>query len=255
MVTNNMKGKEMTGENKRRQEMRAYGLSAAGTIGSMGAPYGASMVEGLVEDHIQLEELNRGLIRKNEVLQSRINNLAKVNGDWQNAFNQRSVLLGQKESMVEELEKEVEHWKFNHDNQVTRNKLLTDRPDVPLERVKAYEQVIELQNAFNIAYDRLADVLEGDDGQAHKEGRKALENLKKYLRRNDAPKELRPEDFEISTYSYTGGYNFDLRSAPTGVRVLHKPTGVTAFCHAHRSVHANKHVAFMEVKKRLEEHA
>jgi hypothetical protein len=36
------------------------------------------------------------------------------------------------------------HWKANHDNQVKRARILMDRPDLPLERVRAYELAVAL---------------------------------------------------------------------------------------------------------------
>jgi hypothetical protein len=38
-----------------------------------------------------------------------------------------------------------DHWKANHDNQVARARVLMDRTDLPLERVKAYQHIVELE--------------------------------------------------------------------------------------------------------------
>lgn len=43
-------------------------------------------------------------------------------------------------------EKHAETWKANHDNQVVRARILTERPDMPVERVKAYNRMYELEN-------------------------------------------------------------------------------------------------------------
>lgn len=43
-------------------------------------------------------------------------------------------------------EKHAETWKVNHDNQVARARILTERPDMPVERVKAYNRMYELEN-------------------------------------------------------------------------------------------------------------
>lgn len=43
------------------------------------------------------------------------------------------------------LKKERDHWKANHDNRVAAARLLHYRLDLPLERVKAYEKYVELQ--------------------------------------------------------------------------------------------------------------
>ncbi|NTX18036.1 hypothetical protein [Burkholderia cepacia] len=54
------------------------------------------------------------------------------------------------EARVAELEKERDHWKANHDAQVQRARVLVDRPDVPLERVRAYQQIGELQRQVEV---------------------------------------------------------------------------------------------------------
>ncbi len=46
---------------------------------------------------------------------------------------------------ISELERERDHWKANHDNQVERARVLIDRPDMPLERVQAYKFLTEAQ--------------------------------------------------------------------------------------------------------------
>ena len=37
------------------------------------------------------------------------------------------------------------HWKANHDNQVQRAMILTQRPDMPIERVSAYNRMLILE--------------------------------------------------------------------------------------------------------------
>ncbi|WP_250519514.1 hypothetical protein [Caballeronia sp. NCTM1] len=43
------------------------------------------------------------------------------------------------------LRKERDHWKANHDAQVSRARLLIERTDLPLERVRAYEELAALR--------------------------------------------------------------------------------------------------------------
>jgi hypothetical protein len=40
---------------------------------------------------------------------------------------------------------ERNHWQANHDNQVSRARFLIERGDIPLERVRAYEEMAALQ--------------------------------------------------------------------------------------------------------------
>lgn len=37
------------------------------------------------------------------------------------------------------------HWRLNHDNQVQRARILIERPDLPIERVDAYQLIAHLQ--------------------------------------------------------------------------------------------------------------
>jgi hypothetical protein len=46
---------------------------------------------------------------------------------------------------IDALKAEVAHWKANHDNMVSRSRVLMDRTDLPLDRVRAFEQIGKLQ--------------------------------------------------------------------------------------------------------------
>ena len=46
---------------------------------------------------------------------------------------------------IDGLKAEVAHWKANHNNMVNRSRMLIDRPDLPLERVKAFKQLETLK--------------------------------------------------------------------------------------------------------------
>lgn len=42
----------------------------------------------------------------------------------------------------ENLRKDRDRWKANHDHQVEVNRLLRDRPDLPIERLRSYEDIM-----------------------------------------------------------------------------------------------------------------
>lgn len=46
------------------------------------------------------------------------------------------------------METMVNHWKANHANQVERARILIERPDMPLERVNAYNLVCSVQDDY-----------------------------------------------------------------------------------------------------------
>lgn len=46
---------------------------------------------------------------------------------------------------VQEVIAQRDHWKANHENQVRRTRILIERTDMPLERVAAYNRMVELE--------------------------------------------------------------------------------------------------------------
>ena len=64
------------------------------------------------------------------------------------------LLIGEIDRLLE-CEKEVEHWKNNHACEVARARVLKERPDMPLERVKAYDRMIELENENKALKERI----------------------------------------------------------------------------------------------------
>ena len=46
---------------------------------------------------------------------------------------------------IKAAEDDAAHWKANHDNQVQRAMILTQRPDMPIERVAAYNRMLTLE--------------------------------------------------------------------------------------------------------------
>lgn len=52
---------------------------------------------------------------------------------------------------IEELERERDHWKANHDHRVTMARMLIERDDLPLERVSAYRELEQSRHAVAAA--------------------------------------------------------------------------------------------------------
>jgi len=50
---------------------------------------------------------------------------------------------------VTALEAEVLHWKANHASVVTKSRILIERIDMPIERVKAFELIGQLQDSVS----------------------------------------------------------------------------------------------------------
>jgi hypothetical protein len=59
-------------------------------------------------------------------------------------IRQQRATLAIKDMDIAALTAERDHWKANHDAQVQRARLLVERTDMPVERVKAYELVTSL---------------------------------------------------------------------------------------------------------------
>jgi hypothetical protein len=58
---------------------------------------------------------------------------------------------------AESAERDRDHWKANHDNQVRRARVLLERTDMPLERVSAYKQLEEADIEIADLHDRLQE--------------------------------------------------------------------------------------------------
>lgn len=55
-------------------------------------------------------------------------------------------------------EQEASHWKANHECEVSRARVLKERPDMPLERVKAYNRMVELEEENKALKQRIASL-------------------------------------------------------------------------------------------------
>lgn len=64
-----------------------------------------------------------------------------------------SALLGKKNAEVE-----AAHWKANHECEVSRARVLKERPDMPLERVNAYNRMVELEEENKALKQRIASL-------------------------------------------------------------------------------------------------
>lgn len=55
-------------------------------------------------------------------------------------------------------ENEAAHWKANHECEVSRARVLKERPDMPLERVNAYNRMVELEKENEALKQRIANL-------------------------------------------------------------------------------------------------
>lgn len=63
-----------------------------------------------------------------------------------------------------------------------------------------------------------------------------------------SPDQVRPEDLDITMLSDGGGW----LPKTTGVRVTHRPSGLSAVSTEERSQHRNREVAYQQLLKQLE---
>lgn len=61
------------------------------------------------------------------------------------AMKGAAVIANNAGAEIKDLRRERDHWKANHDFQVARARLLIERTDLPLERVRAYEELAALR--------------------------------------------------------------------------------------------------------------
>lgn len=65
-------------------------------------------------------------------------------------------LVQVQKEQLEAAVKDADHWKSNHACEVSRAKLLKQRPDMPLERIAAYDQVGALHGRLDTIRDAMA---------------------------------------------------------------------------------------------------
>ena len=63
-------------------------------------------------------------------------------------------------SQNEAFKAELQHWKLNHANIVKRLKIATERPDLPVDRIPAIDEMKKLQNRVAELEQQVADLKE-----------------------------------------------------------------------------------------------
>ena len=108
------------------------------------------------------------------------------------ASNEMYEALEESNKATKDLEQQVQHWKSNHDNMAQKNAVLSQRPDLPADRLPAiekYEQELdeaktdEFKKGFWFGFERAKMHPDSHDIQSHYID---VENLKANNLRNQA---------------------------------------------------------------------
>lgn len=86
----------------------------------------------------ELDSLNSGYLLEIERMKS------AIHASISNGLREENERLMEQSKTAED---DAAHWKANHDNQVQRAMILTQRPDMPIERVAAYSRMLTLEAA------------------------------------------------------------------------------------------------------------
>lgn len=87
------------------------------------------------------------------------------------------------------------------------------------------------------------------DGFAQQRHNAAIEQIQQAFEEDDGELPMNPADFRVDTFRNPERASGWVYRPDACVRVTHLPTGITAECCEHRSVHANKAAAFEKVKE------
>ena len=66
-------------------------------------------------------------------------------------------MIQHRNDTIDALKKELTHWKANHSDMVNRNALLQQRPDLPVDRIPVYQEMVKLQKENAVLRDMLKD--------------------------------------------------------------------------------------------------
>ena len=64
-------------------------------------------------------------------------------------------IIREQAKKIKELEREVKHWRSNHDQRAEACRVLKQRRDMPVERTHAYQTMLDLQAKLNAIDKRL----------------------------------------------------------------------------------------------------
>lgn len=97
-------------------------------------------------DMVRRELIEAGIIKKEVAPMFIANAVATLVQMQDAAYDEAAKTIAQLSDEVRNLKNEVAHWKANHATEVSRARILKDRPDMPVERVKAYELMGKLRD-------------------------------------------------------------------------------------------------------------
>lgn len=118
--------------------------------------YNVTYITERNEARQEVARLEEELARTQAARESVAEGATKVHLIARRAIDEKDAEIERLQARVAELTQQEAHWKANHDDLAKRNALLSQRPDLPVDRIPAHAELRALQSASALYADGLS---------------------------------------------------------------------------------------------------